>query len=52
MASVVAATIATTSGACSSRLCFWSMKLAVLPETSDVAAPGGLRARISSIVVL
>ena len=44
---VVRAMIATTSGACSSRLCFWSMKRAELPETSTVALPGGWRSRIS-----
>ena len=37
---MVRAMIATTSGACSSRLCFWSMKRAVLPETSTVARAG------------
>ena len=44
--------IATTSGACSIRLCFWSMKPAVLPETRAAVAPGGPRSRIAVTRVL
>ena len=52
MTRVVAAMIATSSGRCSTRLCFWSRKPAVLPETSAVVAAGGVSARIASTRVL
>ena len=45
--SVVSEMIATSSGRWSMRLCFWSMKPAVLPETSVVAAAGGASERIA-----
>ena len=44
---VAIATIATTSGRWSIRLCFWSMNPAVLPETRAAVAAGGGRSRIA-----
>ena len=42
--------IAISSGRWSARLCFWSMKPAVLPETSARVAAGGARSRIAFTV--